>query len=448
MTGQRRPARFRRAGLAVMSATALALTACGDGDSTADGGGGGEDRPLQLWTRQAEDGLAVYEAIAEQYEQQTGQAVEVTSVVSDFEQRLTRAAAGGDLPDLVVNDTAGLGQLVDNGLVEPLDRESIDGHEEIADRAWEAARGADGDYYGVPFSAHAFVLLMRTDWAAAAGVEAPASWDDLRAVAAAFTTGDPDGNGSDDTYGLNVPASTERGYASWYWTTYLWQAGGDYVESHDDGTFTPVVNSAEAVESLQFLQDLVCVDRSVQPDAVNTVTVDAHGNFSGGLTGLYQTGPWMFSRYDEEMPAGSFEVLRPPAGPGGDTVMAEGENTYVMTGTEMREEALHFAGWLASADGQLAGMNAGGYAVVRLPVNTSVDAAEVYGDERWALAAEVYEQSGRYVPAVPNWTPFRQASGDTVNTALADCSADPQALLDDLNETFTTELEAQGVLAN
>lgn len=445
MTGQRRPVRTPRARLAAATIAALvAAAACGGSDDSAATGG---DRPLELWTRQAEDGLAVYEAIAARYEEETGRAVEVTSVVADFEQRLTRAAAGGDLPDLVVNDTAGLGQLVDNGLVEPIDREEVDGHEDIADRAWEAARGADGEYYGVPFSAHAFVLLMRSDWAASLGLGAPATWDDLRAMAAAFTTGDPDGNGAADTYGLNVPASTERGYASWYWTTYLWQAGGDYLDAHDDGTFSPVVDSPEAVESLEFLQDLVCTDRSVQPDAVNTVTVDAHGNFSGGLTGLYQTGPWMYARYDAELPAGAFEAVRPPAGPGGDTVMAEGENTYVMTGTDLRDEAVDFAAWLASPDGQLAGMNAGGYAVVRLPVNTTLDAAEVYGDERWALAADIYETSGRYVPAVPNWTPFRQASGETVNTALADCSADPQALLDELNEAFATELEAQGVLA-
>jgi multiple sugar transport system substrate-binding protein len=429
---------------ALALSTTLALFACSSDDGTT---AESTDRALQLWTRQAEDGLAVYEALAEQYEAETGQEVQVTSVVSDFEQRLTRAAAGGDLPDLVVNDTAGLGQLVANGLVQPIDREEVTGHGDISERAWEAARGADGQFYGVPFSAHAFILLMRSDWAENLGLSSPTTWDELRDAAVAFTNDDPNGSGDDDTFGLNVPGSTERGYASWYWTTYLWQGGGDYFDAHDNGTFTSTINSPEAVAALAFQQELACADGVVQPDAVNTVTVDAHSNFAGGLTGFYQTGPWMYSRYDNEMDEGTFEAVRPPAGPGGDTVMAEGENTYLMTGTDMRQEALDFAAWLASPDGQLGGMNPGGYAVTRLPVNTTLDAGEIYQDDRWALVADVYATSGRYVPAVPNWTPFRQMSGEAVNEALADCSADPQQLLDELNDKFTSELESQGVLA-
>jgi multiple sugar transport system substrate-binding protein len=432
-----------------MLSAALAASACGSDDDTA-AGSGGADRPLQIWVRQAEDHHAAFEKIVAKYTEATGQEIEVTSMITDFAQRLTRAATDRELPDLVINDNAsaaGLGMLVDNGLVDPLDKDSVDGHADISDRAWEAVRAADGKHYAVPFSAQAFVLLMRSDWADALGVDAPTNWDDLERVATAFTYNDPDGNGQDDTFGLNVPASTESGYASWYWTTYLWQGGGDYLQVHDDGTFTSVINSPEAVESLAFQQKLACQDNVMQPNAVNTVTVDAHGNFSGGLAGMYQTGPWMYARYDEEMDAGAFEAVRPPAGPGGDTVMAESSNTYVMTGTDMREQALDFAAWLASPEGQLAAMELGNGAIVRLPVNSEIDAGDVYGDERWSLVQEVYETSGRYVPAVPNWTPFRQMSADTVNVALAECSSDPKTLLDDLNDKFTAELEAQGVLA-
>lgn len=438
----------RRASLSVLAFTAasslLLLAGCSGGGASQED----PDGPIQLWVRQAEDGLAVYEEMAAQYEDATGQAVEVSSVVNDFEQRLIRAASGDDLPDVVINDTAGLGQMVELGLVEPMDKDRIKGADDISDRAWEAATGSDGETYGVPFSAHAFLLLSRSDWREKVGLEQPETWEDLVVLADAFRHQDPDGNGQDDTYGVNVPASTERGYASWFWTTYLWQAGGDYFETHEDGTYSVTIDEPEAVESLDWLKSLNCDIDAVQPNFINTVTVDAHPNFASGLVGMYQTGPWMFARYDQDLGADKYEVLAPPAGPGEATVMAEGENSYVMANSPRKDAAIEFAAWLASEDGQLAGMNPGGYGVVRLPVNTGLDAGEVHDDPRWSLAAEVYEENGRYVPPIPNFSVVRQLAADTVNAALADCSSDSKALLSALAGELEQELETQGVLAD
>ena len=57
------------------------------------------------------------------------------------------------------------------------------------------------------------------------GLPQPKSWDDIQALAKAFTTQDPDGNGKNDTYGFIVPASTTRGYASVVYEQ-LYLAGG------------------------------------------------------------------------------------------------------------------------------------------------------------------------------------------------------------------------------
>ena len=80
--------------------------------------------------------------------------------------------------------------------------------------AWDAAQGADGKYYAVPFSAQSFALFIRKDWREKLGIAQPTTWDELDDLANAFTTKDPDGNGKADTYGYVIPGSTKRGYTS------------------------------------------------------------------------------------------------------------------------------------------------------------------------------------------------------------------------------------------
>ncbi|VTR30918.1 Lipoprotein lplA [Serratia fonticola] len=72
-------------------------------------------------------------------------------------------------------------------------------------------------------------LFVRKDWREKLGLPQPKTWQDVATLAKAFTTQDPDGNGKSDTYGFLLPASTTRGYASWFMSAFLWQAGGDFI---------------------------------------------------------------------------------------------------------------------------------------------------------------------------------------------------------------------------
>jgi len=86
--------------------------------------------------------------------------------------------------------------------------------------------------------------------------------------------------------------------------------------------------------------------------------------------------------------------------------------------------------------------------IVRLPVNTSVDAASAHkSDDRWTLAQQVYKDQGHYEPVnMPNWTALRQASSDALNAVIAKCG-DSDAALDQLNDKLNTLLRQQGVAA-
>ncbi len=403
--------------------------------------------PLEIWVRKPPGSPTekTHQDLAARFTAATGIPAKVTALFEDFETKLQQAAAQKKLPDIVVNDTAQLGTLVKQGLVRDVRQADIDGGDQLTPASWDAAKGADGKVYAVPFSAQSFALFIRKDWRERTGLGQPASWAELDALATAFTTKDPDGNGKADTYGYVIPGSTKRGYLDWYFSSFLWASGADYF-SGSVGSLAPAIASDQSVAAAQWLKDQFCTAKSVVPGAVTSETTQAHPLFESGKGGIYFTGPYNMARFDKNLGKDKYEVVALPAGPGGRSAsLAEGENVYLMAGSANPAGQERFAEFLISQEGQTIGMagDTDGN-VVRLPVNKNVDLAKVRTDARWLVFDKVYKEAGRYAPVVPEWTPFRTASAESLNAIVANCSSDPKAELAKLAEKFTAELQKQG----
>ncbi|MER5647566.1 sugar ABC transporter substrate-binding protein [Streptosporangium sp. NPDC002524] len=421
------------AGLALLL---FATTACGS-EPTSEATG------LELWTRSTPASAEVYKKVIAAYTAKTGVKVTYVPIYENFENKIQEAAAARDLPDVVINDVSLLGTGLSQGLITPVDRAGIAGAGDTLDRAWNQARAADGKYYGVPFSTQAVATFIRKDWREKLGKDVPKTWAELDALARAFQDDDPDGNGKDDTYGMLVPASTERGYTAWWASSYLWQGGGDFL-TESGGRFTPAIDQPRSVEAVKWMRKLFCEDKVVVPGALTLITDDAHPFFETGKAGVYLTGPWMMGRFDKSLGKDRYEVVPSPAGPGGQGVLGEGENIYLMAGSKLGAQQKQLAEFLISPEGQRIGMNTDQpNPVVRLPVNTTVDVVAERKDERWATIKKIYENDGRLFPQVPNWTPLRQQAAETLNSIFANCGADVQAELTKLAGSFRTELAKQ-----
>ena len=428
---------------ALAAAIAVVLTAglaaCGGGDRT------DAKAELQIWVRKPPGSPTekTDQALAAKFTAETGIPAKVTALFDDFETKLQQAAAQKHLPDIVINDTDRLGGLVKQGLVREVDQNGI---ADLTPASWQAATGADGKVYGVPFSAQSYALFIRKDWRARVKLPLPASWADLDTLAKAFTTQDPDGDGRADTYGYVIPASTKRGYTSWYLTSFLWSAGGDFFTGSGPA-LQPAVDSPPSLAAVTEFKKQFCTDKTVVPGAVTAETTQAHPLFESGKGGIYFTGPYNMARFDKNLGKDKYEVVPLPAGPGGTSrSLAEGENVYLMAGSANPAGQQRFAEFATSVEGQTIGMagDTDGN-VVRLPVNTKVVLGDVRKDTRWQVFADIYRSAGRYAPAVPDWTPFRQASADTFNAIVADCGSDPKAALAALHRTFADELAKQGI---
>jgi multiple sugar transport system substrate-binding protein len=439
-----RRSRLLTAALAVLVAGSGAV-ACGDGGANTD-----PKAELQIWVRKPPGSSTekTDQQLAAKFTSETGIPTKVTALFDDFETKLQQAAAQKHLPDIVINDTDRLGGLVKQGLVREVDKGSFAGAADLTPASWQAATGADGKIYGVPFSAQSFALFIRKDWREKLRLPLPKSWADLDAMAKAFTTKDPDGNGKADTYGYVIPGSTKRGYTSWYFASFLWSAGGDFLTGQT-GAFTPAINDPQSVAAVTEFQKQFCTDKTVVPGSITAETTQAHPLFESGKGGIYFTGPYNMARFDKNLGKDKYEVVALPAGPGGKSVsLAEGENVYLMAGSANPAGQQKFAEYAVSVEGQTIGMagDTDGN-VVRLPVNAKVTMSTVRKDTRWQLFADLYQQNARYVPVVPDWTPFRQDSADTLNAIVANCGSNPKAELDKLAAKFNDELSKQGAKA-
>lgn len=434
---------------ALLGVATLALTGCSSASGGADGPTVEQDEKatLEVWVRTT-PGSPSEKATQRQvaaFEEATGYTAEVTAIFDDFETKLAQRAGQRDLPDVVLNDVSQLGAMQTQGILREIELDELKNAADLSPQALEAGKAVDGKTYGIPYSAQANALFIRTDWLENLGLDAPTDWDSLLEVAVAFTEDDPDGNGEADTYGLAVPGSTKRGYASWYFSNFLWSAGGDFIEKSGDG-YLPAMAKPESVEAATWFRDLQCKAGVIQPGAASMDTPPTNEAFESGIAGMYVTGPYMLPRFDGVLGADKYEVVPAPQGPKDSSVLAEGGTVYLMAGSENVKGQTAFADYYVSPEAQKYGMEGDEAFHIQLPVNEKAKVSDVRDDARWTIFEKAYQTSGRYAPTIPSWTPVRQMSADTINALLADCSLDVEEQLTQLDGKLTAELLTQGIL--
>ncbi|MFG2127326.1 ABC transporter substrate-binding protein [Streptomyces sp. NPDC048751] len=438
--------RRRRRLVATLAVTGLMFgaAACGSGSGSA---GSSDPNTLEVWTRSNPDSAATYDRVFAAFTKKTGIKIDYQPVIN-FDQQLQSRASVKDLPDVMINDTALMGSYQGQGLLKPIDPAAIAGHDQIDAKTWASTVGLDGKHYGIPYSRQAMTLMVRKDWREKLGLPQPKTWQDMLTLAKAFATRDPDGDGKKDTYGMVVPGSAQNGYAAWWGASYLWQGGARIIERTPGGGYKPVMDSPAAVRTVTWMKNnLFCGDNGViQPGALTAVTGTAT-NFQDGNAGMYLTGPYNMTTFDQALGKDKYEVLPAPAGPAGNQVLADGENVYfgARTGKTRQEQAL--GAFLVSPEGQRLAMTGGEHQpVVRIPVNTTLDAAKVRDDPRWSVVQKAYVTASAQFPNAPDFAPVKQDTADALNALFTYCGSDVRSGLKELNDTLAGDLKDQDLL--
>ena len=337
----------RSVGVAIAAlAMVFTLAACGrdDGGGAASSGGAASQAPevdtgaasgeIDVWAMGTEgEELGV---LAESFMADNPDiTVTVTPVPWDAaHDRIVNAIAGGEVPDVTMVGTTWMGEFAALGGLDPTPS-NIDGSQ-FFEGAWNTTI-VDGTSYAVPWYVETRLLYYRTDLAEEGGVtEAPATWDDLKALAEGI-------QGAGAEYGINLQPG---GTGSWQtFMPFFWQAGGEILG--EDGAFT--LDSEACVEALTFY-DSFFEEGLTAPAAAD---VPLEGQFANGDVGSFVSGPWMIGIVtDAGADPETWTVAHQPTEEAG-TSFVGGANMAVLSDADNKEAGWAFIEYLSQPEVQV-----------------------------------------------------------------------------------------------
>ncbi|WP_165452790.1 extracellular solute-binding protein [Paenibacillus thalictri] len=157
----------------------------------------------------------------------------------------------------------------------------------------------DGKTYGIyrwrPIARNG--IILRKDWLDNLGLQEPKTIDDLMNVFKAFTTGDPDKNGKNDTYGLSL----DTGGA--LFSHFLTELGGPNNWLYKDGAMVPAFMTKEYMDTMKLLRQMfqdkmINSDFPLVKDRIVLVNqgkagayIGAYDDLNARFTDLYKNNP-------------------------------------------------------------------------------------------------------------------------------------------------------------
>jgi multiple sugar transport system substrate-binding protein len=217
---------------------------------------------------------------------------------------------------------------------------------------------ADGKQMGLPRDLNVIALFYNKDMFDQAGIPYPDdTWDWQKLVdVAKQLTKDSNGDGKTDQWGLYTETTDMENY----WSSLVWQNGGDIIAP--DGK-TTVLDTPQAAGGIQFLQDLIWKDKVVPDPALFAETGDA---FEQGKAAMEINGSWLVAT--DEAAKLNFGIAPIPKGPAGRVTSVNPTGAVIFKGSKSPDAAWAFVKYLASPEAQLKLMTLKS----SIPVNTEV----------------------------------------------------------------------------
>lgn len=276
--------------LAAVAGVAFLLSACGGGGGEAapsssaaepsaseSGAPARGDADLVIWTDDLK--APAIRGIAESFGEENDITVDVQVVSADLQANFVTANTANNGPDIVVGAHDWIGNLVQNGAIEPLQitADDLSGYGDVA----VEATTYDGQLYGLPYGIEALALYRNTDLAPAA----PASLDE------AFATGLQLKQAGTVESAFNLPVG-ELGDAYHMEPLYT-SMGGVMFERDAEGSYDPAtlgVGQPGSIAAAQKIYELGeagsgALTRSVSGD--NSIAL-----FADGKAPFLLSGPW------------------------------------------------------------------------------------------------------------------------------------------------------------
>ena len=141
---------------------------------------------------------------------------------SDYDEKMNLCIGSGTIPEMLNVNATQYRALLKYDMIQPLDQyfedyasDKLKGYVESGGEELKKCITNDkGEMMAIPAPSMMVgemnEMWIRQDWLDNLGLEVPRTWDEMAAVAEAFVTQDPDGNGEDDTIGILGPGNSNH----------------------------------------------------------------------------------------------------------------------------------------------------------------------------------------------------------------------------------------------
>lgn len=245
--------------------------------------------------------------------------------------KLEAAFAAGAGPDLFFVSPGTIGKYINSGIAYGLN--SYLNNKILSDFAPSSIKGVSiGDkIYAIPFEIELIALYYDADVLSEAGVQPPATWDDLKAAALKLKT--------DKRAGITIEVS-KGAYQTYTWYPFMWMAGAD--------VFTPdlkhsALNNPGVAKALQLWKDLIGSGAANLRPSRSTTDIGILGD---GETAMQICGSWSIPTTENQYKDKNIKVVRLPIPAGGKPAnVAGGWKFMVNAKGKNPAEAAKFAVW-------------------------------------------------------------------------------------------------------
>ena len=268
----------------LLAAVALVLSACGGGGGQTSGGDAqtGSGAQLLVWVGGGASGEET-KKLGAAWGKENGVNVAVQIVPENLQTQFVTASQAGKAPDVVMGAHDWIGNLVQNGAIEPIQmtEDTRAAYEELAIEAVTF----NGQTYGVPFTMNNIVLFRNTDLAP----EAPSSIEDMVATGKQLKAAGK----TSEIFALPVGPTGNP-----YHVNPLYTSGGGYMFGQEpEGGHDPKDLGVGGPGSIQAYEKIAALGEKGEGALKRSITNDnILSLFTAKKVAFMIDGPWQFAQ--------------------------------------------------------------------------------------------------------------------------------------------------------
>ncbi|KNC19754.1 ABC transporter [Arthrobacter sp. RIT-PI-e] len=405
----------RTAAVVLSATTIIALSGCSGSDA-------GSPESLTLWISSSAEQQAGYDTIVEQYEEETGVAVEVVNLPYDgYTTRLRSAAQADALPDIA--SVPALDPIWTDVLVD-LDGIASNPDYNIDDSV--VAKDDDGKVLTIPTDVTASGMFINKSLFDEAGVAYPTdpeqtwTWDEFLDATTEVR------ENTDAQYNLIFDGSPSRLRALQY------QMGGNAIQADDSGVFSTNDETLGIYEYFKTMNDDVIMPRSVW-----TSGADPNALFKSGQVAAYFSGVWQIADFAATITDFEWAAVPAPAQPVHATDLNFGGLAVAFDNSDERGQAAYdFLDWMYTPENYKVLVEANGF----LPVETGLDIEYPFESQTAIDGFDLYNKEIELADPISSSFGLAQIRWALDGKSLSDDPTVPQmgAFINDQQDAGTT----------